>query len=52
MCRIHDGPVVCYYNVKPGPMPQGYECARPVPGVNGSFEECTYRGSRKAAERA
>lgn len=49
MCRIRDGPVVCYYNVRPGPAVPGYECARPVPGVNGSFEECVYTGGRKAA---
>ena len=51
MCRIRDAPVVCYYNTRPTglPMPPGYVCERPVPGVNGSFEECTYRGTKPAA---
>ena len=51
MCRIRDGPVVCYYNVKPRgpPIPEGYRCERPVAGVNGSYEECWYRGTSAAA---
>jgi protein glucosyltransferase len=51
MCRIRDGPVVCYYNVlaKGTPLPPGYRCDRPVPGINGSFEECWYRGGQPAA---
>ena len=52
MCRIRDGPVVCYYNVKPpGPaLPDGYVCEKPVPDFKGAFEECWYRGKRPAAE--
>ena len=35
MCRIRDAPVVCYYNVKAHglPLPPGYVCEKPVPGV-------------------
>lgn len=52
MCRVRDAPVVCYYNVKAHGlrMPPGYQCERPVPGgPNGSFEECSYKGSQQAA---
>ena len=53
MCRIRDAPVVCYYNLPPrhssAPIPKGYACEKPVPGVNGSFEECWYRGTEPAA---
>ena len=53
MCRIRDAPVVCYYNVHPpsrgAPIPPGYECERPVPGVKGAYEECTWRGTRNEA---
>lgn len=51
MCRVHDGPTVCYYNIKPHgpPIPPGYVCEKPVPGVNGSFEECHYRGTAAPA---
>ena len=45
MCRERDAPNVCYYNVHPGPpLPKGYVCHKPVPGVKGSFEECWYEG--------
>jgi len=44
MCRIHDGPNTCYYNIKPGPLPDGYECRLPVPNWPGAFEECWYHG--------
>jgi hypothetical protein len=30
-------------------MPAGYRCERPVQGINGSFEECSYRGKSAAA---
>jgi hypothetical protein len=51
MCRLRDGPNVCYYNIRPrgAPMPAGYRCERPVQGINGSFEECSYRGKSAAA---
>jgi len=54
MCRIRDAPVVCYYNVHPdgrgrAPMPDGYRCEKPIRGLNGSFEECWYRGSQPPA---
>lgn len=56
MCRIRDAPVVCYYNIHPpgrarqrAPIPDGYVCEKPVPGANGSFEECWYRGKYAAA---
>ena len=51
MCRIRDAPVVCYYNVRPGshPLPEGYECEKPVPNSSGWFEECWYRGTRRPA---
>jgi hypothetical protein len=54
MCRMRDGPVVCYYNVHPPgrrrtPLPAAYTCDKPVPNVNGSFEECWYRGGQPAA---
>ena len=53
MCRVRDAPVVCYYNVHPPrgrtPLPAGYECTKPVSGVEGAFEECWYRGDQQAA---
>lgn len=54
MCRVRDAPVVCYYNVHPPgrgrtPLPDGYVCDKPVHGVNGSFEECSYRGDQPVA---
>ena len=53
MCRIRDAPVVCYYNIKPQgrgpPLPRGYTCSKPVLGVNGSFEDCEYRGTHPPA---
>ena len=50
MCRIRDAPVVCYYNVKPGPtLPDGYQCEKPVPNYAGAYEECWYRGTREPA---
>ena len=49
MCRERDAPNVCYYNVLPPgrggpPLPKGYVCHKPVPGVAGAFEECRYEG--------
>ena len=54
MCRIRDGPVVCYYNVPPPkrgspPIPEGYKCEKPIANWNGSFEECGYAGSEPPA---
>ena len=49
MCRVRDGPNVCYYNVRPGAALGGYRCARPVPGWEGAFEECAYEGAEAAA---
>ena len=38
---------VCYYNVRPAgknapPLPDGYACHKPVPGMKGWYEECWY----------
>ena len=51
MCRVRDGPNVCYYNIKAKGLaiPAGYRCEKPVPGQNGSFEECWYRAAGAAA---
>ena len=46
MCRERDGPNVCYYNILPEgkgpPLPKGYVCQKPVPGMKGWHEECWY----------
>ena len=49
MCRERDAPNVCYYNIptlpdaKLGPpLPKGYVCQKPVPGLKGWYEECWY----------
>ena len=56
MCRVRDAPIVCYYNIKPpsakgvtARLPEGYDCQKPVPGSQGAFEECWYKGRQPAA---